>query len=160
MAFLCGLMCPVSKLATWPLMCWARACAGCGPIGEPDGQLIELLPQQPQLNTDETGHKNNGKRYWIRCFRAASFVVFKIDPSRGTEVLLRMLGQDCKEILECDYYGAYRKYARQRSGHGHPTPPRQRTGRGPPPRGERTVFRRGCGGTNWPSPPPGRRCWL
>jgi transposase len=82
-------------------------------FGEPYGELIELLPQQVHLNSDETGHKDNGLRYWIWCFRAASFVVFKIDPSRGTEVLMRILGQDFKGILGCDYYAAYRKYARQ-----------------------------------------------
>lgn len=82
-------------------------------FGAPYGQLIELLPQQTQLNSDETGHKNQGQRYWIWCFRAASFVVFKIDPSRGTEVLMRLLGEDFQGILGCDYYGAYRKYARQ-----------------------------------------------
>lgn len=82
-------------------------------FGEPYGQLIELLPHQAHVNSDETGHKNNGQRYWIWCFRAASFVVFKIDPSRGTEVLMRILGEDFKGILGCDYYGAYRKYARQ-----------------------------------------------
>ena len=82
-------------------------------FGAPYGQLIELLPQQTQLNSDETGHKNNGQRYWIWCLRAASFVVFKIDPSRGTEVLMRLLGEDFQGILGCDYYGAYRKYARQ-----------------------------------------------
>jgi transposase len=77
------------------------------------GELIELLPSQAYLNGDETGHKDNGQRYWIWCFRAASFVVFKIDPSRGTEVLMRILGEDFKGILGCDYYAAYRKYARQ-----------------------------------------------
>lgn len=82
-------------------------------FGQPYGELIELLPQQTYLNSDETGHKENGKRYWIWCFRAASFVVFKIDPSRGTEVLMRILGEDFKGILGCDYYAAYRKYARQ-----------------------------------------------
>jgi len=82
-------------------------------FGTPYGQLIELLPQQTQLNTDETGHKNNGQRYWIWCFRAVGFVVFKIDPSRGTEVLMRILGEDFQGILGCDYYSAYRKYARQ-----------------------------------------------
>lgn len=82
-------------------------------FAEPYGKLIELLPQQTHLNTDETGHQDNGQRYWIWCFRAASFVVFRIDPSRGTEVLMRILGQDFKGILGCDYYAAYRKYARQ-----------------------------------------------
>lgn len=82
-------------------------------LGAPYGQLIALLPQQAQLHSDETGHKNNGQRYWIWCFRAARFVVFKIDPSRGAEVLIRVLGEDFRGILGCDYYGAYRKYARQ-----------------------------------------------
>ena len=82
-------------------------------FGPPYGDLIELLPQQTHLNSDETGHKENGQRYWIWCFRAASFVVFKIDRSRGTEVLMRILGEDFKGILGCDYYAAYRKYARQ-----------------------------------------------
>jgi transposase len=82
-------------------------------FGAPYGELIELLPQQPHLNTDETGHKEKGQRYWIWCFRAASFVVFKIDRSRGTEVLMRILGEDFNGILGCDYYAAYRKYARQ-----------------------------------------------
>jgi hypothetical protein len=82
-------------------------------FGPPYGELIELLPQQTYLNSDETGHKENGQRYWIWCFRAASFVVFKIDRSRGTEVLMRILGKDFQGILGCDYYAAYRKYARQ-----------------------------------------------
>jgi transposase len=82
-------------------------------FAEPCGALIELLPQQTHLNIDETGHKDNGQRYWTWCFRAASFVVFKIDPSRGAEVLVRLLGQDFQGILGCDYYAAYRKYARQ-----------------------------------------------
>ena len=81
-------------------------------FGQPYGQLIELLPHQPQLNTDETGHKEKGQRYWIWCFRAVHFVLFKIDASRGTQVLLRILGEDFKGILGCDYYAAYRHYAR------------------------------------------------
>jgi transposase len=84
-----------------------------GLFGPPCGELLELLPRQTHLNSDETGHKENGQRYWIWCFRAASFVVFKIDRSRGTEVLLRILGEDFKGILGCDYYAAYRKYARE-----------------------------------------------
>jgi len=82
-------------------------------FGGPYDQLIELLPHQIQLNTDETGHKENGRRYWIWCFRALDFIVFSIHPSRGTEVLLHILGREFKGLLGCDYYAAYRKYARQ-----------------------------------------------
>jgi transposase len=65
------------------------------------------------LNIDETGHKENGLRYWTWCFRAATFAVFKIARSRGTEVLEHMLGEGFKGLLGCDYYAAYRKYARE-----------------------------------------------
>ena len=82
-------------------------------FGAPYEQLIARLPQQGQLNVDETGHKTNGQRCWTWCFRAARFVVFQIAPSRSTEVLLRLLGEDFQGILGCDYYSAYRKYARQ-----------------------------------------------
>jgi len=82
-------------------------------FGSPHSELLELLPQQAYLNGDETGHKENGLRYWIWCFRAASFVVFKIHRSRGTEVLMEILGEEFQGILGCDYYAAYRKYARQ-----------------------------------------------
>jgi hypothetical protein len=82
-------------------------------FGQPHGELIELLPHQAHVNCDETGHKEHAQRYWIWCFRAVDFVVFKIDRSRGTEVLMRILGQDFQGILGCDYYAAYHKYARQ-----------------------------------------------
>lgn len=86
---------------------------GSKAFGPPYGELIELLPHQPHLNTDETGHKENGQRFWIWCFRAASFVFFSIDRSRGSQVLMRILGTDFKGILGCDYFSAYQKYASQ-----------------------------------------------
>jgi transposase len=80
---------------------------------QPVGELMSLLSRQAELNVDETGHKENGRRYWNWCFRAKDFVLFKIEPSRGTEVLMRILGEDFKGVLGCDYYAAYRKYARE-----------------------------------------------
>lgn len=80
---------------------------------QPYTELIELLPHQSHLNIDESGHKDNGDRYWVWCFRATEFVVFKIDPSRGSQVLMRILGEDFQGVLGSDYYAAYRKYARQ-----------------------------------------------
>jgi transposase len=79
----------------------------------PYAELLQRLPRQARLNIDETGHKENGRRYWTWCFRAPHFVLFKIDPSRGTEVLMSLLGSEFKGLLGCDYYAAYRKYARQ-----------------------------------------------
>lgn len=73
-------------------------------------ELLERLPSEGCLNTDETGHKENGDNYWTWCFRAAAFTVFKIEGSRGSDVLMDVLGPDFDGVLGCDYYSAYRKY--------------------------------------------------
>ena len=73
-------------------------------------QLLALLPLQPVVNADETGHKNNGQRFWTWCFRAPLFTLFKISPSRGSDVLLEVLGAEFDGVLGCDYFSAYRKY--------------------------------------------------
>ena len=80
---------------------------------DPYAQLMGLLPKQTHLNVDETGHKEKGASYWTWCFRAKAFIVFKIDPSRGSEVLMDVLSQDYSGSLGADFWGAYRKYARQ-----------------------------------------------
>ena len=79
---------------------------------EPYEQLLALLPNEDRLNVDETGHKNNGQRLWTWCFRASLYTVFKISPSRGSDVLLEVLGKEFDGVLGCDYFGAYRKYMR------------------------------------------------
>lgn len=73
-------------------------------------QLLQLLPSQATVNVDETGHKNNGDRYWTWCFRAPLFTLFKISPSRGSDVLVEVLGKEFDGVLGCDYFSAYRKY--------------------------------------------------
>ena len=82
-------------------------------FAQPYAQLLAFLPQQVHLNVDETGHKENGHRYWTWCFRAKDFIVFKIHASRGSDVLLDILGQNFQGSLGADFWGAYRKYARQ-----------------------------------------------
>ena len=82
-------------------------------FAQPYAQLLALLPQQAHLNADETGHKENGHRYWTWCFRAKDFILFKIHASRGSDVLFDILGQNFQGSLGADFWGAYRKYARQ-----------------------------------------------
>lgn len=72
--------------------------------------LRARLPLEPRLNVDETGHKNNGKPHWTWCFRAEGYTLFKIDGSRGSEVLIDTLGAEFNGVLGCDYFSAYRKY--------------------------------------------------
>jgi len=88
----------------------AKVSAALAPAYE---ALRASLPAEPRLNVDETGHKNNGKRYWTWCFRAELYTLFKIDPSRSSDVLIEMLGAEFNGVLGCDYFSAYRKYMRK-----------------------------------------------
>jgi transposase len=78
----------------------------------PYDELLEALPAEPCLNVDETGHKDHGQRYWTWCFRATDYTLFKIDPSRGSQVLREVLGTAFGGVLGADYFSAYRKYLR------------------------------------------------
>jgi transposase len=71
-----------------------------------------LLRSEEMLNVDETGHPNNGEGFWTWCFRAPGYAVFKVSPSRGSEVLLEVLGREFEGVLGCDFFSAYRKYMR------------------------------------------------
>lgn len=73
-------------------------------------ELLSALPDQSVLNVDETGHKDEGQRLWTWCFRASLFTLFRIDPSRGSDVLIDVLGTEFNGLLGCDYFSAYRKF--------------------------------------------------
>lgn len=73
-------------------------------------ELLQALPSQPVVNSDETGHKENGEGFWTWAFRSSMFVLFKISPSRGSEVLIDVLGKEFNGALGCDYFSAYRKF--------------------------------------------------
>ena len=62
------------------------------------------------MNVDETGHKENGGRFWTWVFKAEMYVLFKIDKSRGSKVLIEVLGDEFNGVLGCDCFSAYRKY--------------------------------------------------
>ena len=76
----------------------------------PYARLAQALGSQPWLNVDETGHPEHKKRLHTWVFRADDFTVFHIDPSRGSEVLVALLGEQFKGVLGCDYFSAYHKY--------------------------------------------------
>jgi transposase len=79
-------------------------------LQKPYEQLLNRLPLESTLNVDETGHKENGDRFWTWVFKAELYVLFKIDKSRGSKVLIDVLGKEFDGILGCDYFSAYRKY--------------------------------------------------
>ena len=76
-------------------------------------ELYARLPGEAVLNIDETGHKEYREKFWTWCFRAQLYTLFRIDKSRGSKVLVEVLGREFDGVLGCDYFGAYRKYMRQ-----------------------------------------------
>jgi hypothetical protein len=82
-------------------------------LDRPYEELLNRLPLELKLNVDETGHKANGERFWSWVFKAELYVLFRIDKSRGSEVLIDVLGKEFNGILGCDYFSAYRKYMKE-----------------------------------------------
>jgi transposase len=79
-------------------------------LEQPYQELLDCLPGEDQLNVDETGHKQNRLRMWTWCFRAELYTLFKIDPTRSTNVLIKVLGTEFDGVLGCDYFSSYRSY--------------------------------------------------
>ena len=65
------------------------------------------------MNVDETGHKDNGDKWWTWCFRAELYTLYRIDACRKAEVLMATLGKEFAGILGCDYFSAYRRYMKE-----------------------------------------------
>jgi len=75
-------------------------------------ELVEKLPDESNIGIDETGHKDEGKKHWTWCFQTPDYSLFHIDISRGSKVLFDILGKEFSGIINCDFYGAYRKFFR------------------------------------------------
>ena len=76
----------------------------------PYQELLDRLPLETIVNVDETGHKESGDRFWTWVFKAELYVLFKIDKSRSSKVLIEVLGEEFSGVLGADYFSAYRKY--------------------------------------------------
>ncbi|WDN88817.1 transposase [Desulfosarcina sp. BuS5] len=76
----------------------------------PYSELLNRLPFEEAVNVDETGHKENKDKFWTWVFKAEMYVLFKIDKSRGSKILIDVLGKEFNGVLGCDYFSAYRKY--------------------------------------------------
>jgi transposase len=79
-------------------------------LERPYEELLARIPLEATLNVDETGHKDNGDRFWTWVFKAELYVLFRIDKSRGSQVLIEVLGKEFDGTLGCDYFSAYRKF--------------------------------------------------
>ena len=75
-------------------------------------QVLEHVRNASIVGTDETGHKDSGRKFWTWCQQADGVAFFRICDSRGSKVLLENLGQEFNSILLADYYSANRMFVR------------------------------------------------
>lgn len=62
------------------------------------------------LNIDETGWKSQGDRRYLWTFVSPRTVLFQLDPSRGSKVLKKVLGETYPGIIGSDDFSAYSAY--------------------------------------------------
>ena len=79
-------------------------------VADPCAELEKQLPHEPVINSDETGYRTEGEKRWLWAFVASIFVVYKAALTRGTEVLVQMLGSIFAGTLCSDRYQAYFSY--------------------------------------------------
>ena len=79
-------------------------------VADPCAELEKQLPHEPVINSDETGYRTEGEKRWLWAFVASIFVVYKAALTRGTEVLVQMLGSIFAGTLCSDRYQAYCSY--------------------------------------------------
>jgi transposase len=79
-------------------------------VAEPCAELERQLPDQPVVNSDETGYRTNGEKRWLWAMVAPGFVFYKIALSRGAEVLVQLLGAAFAGVLCSDRCPSYLKY--------------------------------------------------
>ncbi len=79
-------------------------------VADPCAELERQLPNEPVVNSDETGYRTSGEKRWLWALVATSFVFYRIAASRGAEVLVQLLGEIYAGILCSDRCPTYLKY--------------------------------------------------
>jgi len=80
-------------------------------LADAHDELKRAIPEQPQLGSDESSLKNNGKKNWIWCLTAPLFTLFHIATSRSRSVLEELIGTDYKGFIHFDYFSANCSFA-------------------------------------------------
>jgi len=87
--------------------CWEEASEA---VATPYQELEQQLHREAVLNVDETGWRTNGEKRYLWAFVAGSFVLFTIAKTRGSELLIQLLGAVFEGILCSDRFSGYLKY--------------------------------------------------
>ncbi len=91
----------------------AKLCNGTisASLADAHEELKGAIPKQPQLGSDESSLKNNGKNHWIWCITAPLFTLFHIAATRSRSVLEELIGEDYDGIIHFDYFSANCSFA-------------------------------------------------
>ncbi len=91
----------------------AKLCNGTisASLADVHEELKQAIPQQPQLGSDESSLKNNGKKHWIWCITAPLFTLFHIAATRSRSVLEELIGEDYDGFINFDYFSANCSFA-------------------------------------------------
>jgi len=92
--------------------CWEEASQAVAPACQ---ELEQRLKEEPVLNADETGWRTNGSKRFLWAFVAARYIVYTVAATRGSQVLIGMLGAVFEGILCSDRFSAYLKYQQGRA---------------------------------------------
>jgi len=87
--------------------CWEEASEAAA---APCQQLERQLQREAVLNVDETGWRTNGEKRYLWAFVAPAFVLYTIAKTRGSELLIQLLGAVFEGILCSDRFSGYLKY--------------------------------------------------
>lgn len=87
--------------------CWEEASAA---VAAPCEELEQKLKDEPVIHADETGWRTNGDKRFLWVFLAARYVVYTIEATRSSAVLIRLLGAVFPGILCSDRFSGYLKY--------------------------------------------------
>jgi len=87
--------------------CWEEASEAAA---TPCQELEQQLHREAVLNVDETGWRTNGEKRYLWAFVAPAFVLYTIAKTRGSELLIQLLGAVFEGILCSDRFSGYLKY--------------------------------------------------
>jgi transposase len=91
----------------WVVKLQNQATAALRPVYE---ELAARLPEQDQLNIDESPHKQGKQKTWLWTFVAITFTLFALRPSRKADALHDTIGVDFLGVIGCDRAKMYLQY--------------------------------------------------
>jgi transposase len=83
---------------------WRLLAGALAPMHE---AIWEEILRAGVLYADETGWRVAGKTFWLWCFATKSAAFYVIDRTRGSPVVLQVLGESFSGVLVSDFYAAY-----------------------------------------------------